>query len=169
MSKVWILLGIVGLLVSGCQKTAQEPKTHDKQVTYDTFGAAITEEHALPLSEIMAQPEAYIDKPVKVKAKVVDVCQMKGCWMALDAGEGRTIRVTFKDYGFFVPKDIHGREVVLQGTLVKKTMSVEELRHLAEDAGKSEEEIEAIQEPETQWEFVAEGVLIAQQHTETRT
>jgi hypothetical protein len=38
--------------------------------------------------------------------------------------------------------------------------SVEELRHYAEDAGKSQEEIEAITEPKKTYSFVADGVLL---------
>jgi hypothetical protein len=43
---------------------------------------------------------------------------------------------------------------------VKEMVSVEDLRHLAEDAGKSEAEIEAITHPREELTFVAEGVII---------
>jgi hypothetical protein len=70
--------------------------------------------------------------------------------------------VQFKDYGFFVPKDCAGREVLVAGELQRVERSVEELRHLAEDAGRSEAEISAITEPEMAWRIEATGVLIRQ-------
>jgi len=70
------------------------------------------------------------------------------------------MRITFRDYGFFVPKDASGKEVIIQGIAKKEVTSVEELRHYAEDAGESEEAIAAITEPEENIVFVADGVII---------
>jgi len=97
---------------------------------------------------------------VTLKAKVKDVCQMKGCWMTLEKADGSTMMVKFKDYGFFVPKDIAGKEVVMHGVAKKELVPVEELRHYAEDAGKTQEEILAITEPESKINFEADGVVI---------
>lgn len=78
----------------------------------------------------------------------------------VDLGGGEDMRVTFKDYGFFVPKDLQGERVVMEGVLKRAITSVEELRHYAEDAGKSNEEIQAIQQSDTTYAFEAVGVLI---------
>lgn len=80
--------------------------------------------------------------------------------MTVDLGEGEGMRVTFKDYGFFVPKDLNGEQVVLEGVLKRKINSVEELRHYAEDAGESKAAVAAIQQPDTAYSFEAVGVLI---------
>ena len=87
-------------------------------------------------------------------------CTKKGCWMTVDLGKGEQMRVTFKDYGFFVPKDLNGERVVLEGSLQRKVNSVEEQRHYAQDAGKSAQEIEAKQQADTTYAFEAVGVLI---------
>ena len=55
---------------------------------------------------------------------------------------------------------MEGKEAVFQGKAVKDVTDVDLLRHYAEDAGKSAEEIAAINEPETSWIFTADGVLI---------
>lgn len=94
------------------------------------------------------------------KAKTKAVCQKKGCWMKLDMPKENDIKVTFKDYGFFVPKDISGQEVVVKGKGFLKTVSVDEQRHYAEDAGRSEKEIAAITGPKKEYRFVATGVAI---------
>jgi hypothetical protein len=95
-------------------------------------------------------------------ATVEEVCQKKGCWMTVHGGTAgnQEIMVRFKDYGFFVPKDIGGRKVVVEGKAFKSVTPVEELRHYAEDAGKSEEEIMAITEPESTYSFEATGVKV---------
>jgi len=91
---------------------------------------------------------------------VNSVCVKKGCWMRLKLTEEEESLVTFKDYGFFVPKDIDGQEAVVHGKLFVKETSVEDLKHFAEDAGKSEEEIAAITEPKLVYAFEADGVYL---------
>jgi len=68
--------------------------------------------------------------------------------------------VKFKDYGFFVPKDIAGQEVIMEGKAYREVTAVDELRHLAQDAGKPQEEIEKITEPKVELKFMASGVLL---------
>ena len=84
----------------------------------------------------------------------------KGCWMTLDTGED-TLFIKFRDYGFFVPIDsVEGKTAVIQGDLFLDTTTVEMLKHYAEDAGKSEEEIAQITEPIYELGFIADGVII---------
>ena len=86
---------------------------------------------------------------------------MKGCWMTVKTGETETMRVTFQDYGFFVPKDsVSGRNTIFEGKAFKSVTSVEMLKHYAQDEGKSSDEIKAITEPKEEYTFVATGVLI---------
>ena len=80
--------------------------------------------------------------------------------MNVKTGDGQVMRVSFKDYGFFIPKDIVGKTVVMEGTAETTTTPVSELRHYAQDAGKSKEEIEKITEPEKALTFVADGVIV---------
>ncbi|MEZ5013794.1 MAG: DUF4920 domain-containing protein [Chitinophagales bacterium] len=124
------------------------------------FGKAINDDNAENIQNIAADPQKADGFSGKVTGKVVSVCQAKGCWMTLDAGNGQTVMVTFKDYGFFVPKDIAGKTVTLEGTANVRTVSVDEQRHLAGDAGKSEAEINAITEPKQELRFEADGVLL---------
>ncbi len=87
-------------------------------------------------------------------------CSVKGCWMTLQA-DGSTQRVTFKNYGFFVPTEgLNGKTAIFQGYCQKVETSVVELQHYAEDAGKSEEQISQIVDPKTEYKFVATGVII---------
>ncbi len=81
--------------------------------------------------------------------------------MTIASGNGgEEMMVKFKDYGFFVPKDIAGRKVVMEGYAFREVTPVDELRHYAEDEGLSTEEIEAITEPKEELKFLASGVLL---------
>ena len=80
--------------------------------------------------------------------------------MDIKLSEDRKMKVRFKNYGFFVPKDAGGKTAIMQGKAYLDTLSVKELRHYAEDGGKTEAEIAAITEPKVEYTFMASGVLI---------
>ena len=144
---------IIGLIVS-----ASVGAFAQTEVSY--HGKKISEKGAMPATQLVAKMGEKDKMPAKVEGTVESVCKMKGCWMKVKTGEGQVMRVSFKDYGFFVPKDIVGRTVVMEGTAETTTTPVSELRHYAEDAGKSKEEIEKITEPEKALTFVADGVIV---------
>jgi hypothetical protein len=124
------------------------------------YGETITKKKAVVASSIPGKLQSSETADMKAKGTIVEVCQNKGCWMTLDMGDGQTLRVTFKDYGFFVPKDAAGKTAWIEGTAKKDTMSVVQLKHSAEDAGKSEAEINAITEHKEGITFIARGVII---------
>jgi len=97
---------------------------------------------------------------VKFKATVQEVCQSKGCWMKLNLDNGQEAMVRFKDYGFFMPMDIKGKEVIVNGSAFVEEMSVEDQRHYAKDAGKTADEIARITSPKKTYGFEADGVLL---------
>lgn len=80
--------------------------------------------------------------------------------MKVPISETEEMLVRFKDYGFFVPMDSEGKEIVMEGKVKKEIIPVAQLRHYAEDAGKSKEEIEKITEDEVKISFMATGVVI---------
>ena len=97
---------------------------------------------------------------VKIEGEILSSCPMKGCWMKISV-EKDTVLVRFKDYGFFVPKNgIEGKSTLINGKLSVDTLSIAQLQHYAEDAGKSKEEIALISKPEITISFLADGVLI---------
>ena len=110
----------------------------------------------LSLDQIADQPEKFSGVEVLVEGKINAVCQAKGCWMTM-GGEKITsrARVTFKDYAFFVPKDIKGKQVKLRGEVKVKMLSDAERAHLAEDGQVTINEI-----PKAELRLVASGVEI---------
>ncbi len=167
MKKVIFLLTIAIAFVS-CknEKEATEGKVEDvkKEIAYASFGMEINDADALTSERMMEHYKglkAGDTVNAKMKAKIVEVCSKKGCWMKLDMDGENQVMVKFKDYGFFMPLNAEG-DVVVNGKAFITETSVDELRHYAEDAGKSEEEIAAITEPKFEYRFEADGVLLEQ-------
>lgn len=165
MKKSLILVLAIAFIYS-CKNEKKEDleTTKVEEIAYASFGAEIPSEGAISATEMYDQYKNLTvgDTIVtKVSAKINEVCSTKGCWMKLDLGNNEEIMVRFKDYGFFMPLNAEG-DVIINGKAYVAEISVEELRHYAEDAGKSKEEIEAITEPEKTYAFEADGVLLKQ-------
>lgn len=182
MKKLFILLFAAGFLVACGEKSAdtEETATTEEASTEEAaeasaeengtmpgddevgnFGAEVDPQGAVAVGEVPAMLEGQDSVFVKVKGAINACCQKKGCWMTMAMGDDEMM-VRFKDYGFFVPKGASGKEAVAEGWAYRSEISVDELRHYAEDEGKSEEEIAAITEPEVQITFMADGVVIAE-------
>lgn len=166
MKKFLSLIAVLTLLVS-CKeqtKTNTTEVAEPAEIAYASFGDKIEAEGAITAAEMA---ERYKSLKVgdtlttKVSAKINEVCQMKGCWMKLDLGNDKDVMVRFKDYGFFVPLNAEG-EVIVNGKAYVTETSVDDLRHYAEDAGKTAEEIAAITQAEITYAFEADGVLLKQ-------
>ncbi len=123
--------------------------------THETFGASMPEAgHAMALADLLADADRYLDREVKVTTRVAQVCQKKGCFFIAE-DESHTARVSFKDYGFFVPSDISGRTVTLAGELQRKDLSAEQADHYNEDM-----KAESTVKPGPQYEIVATSVRV---------
>jgi starvation-inducible outer membrane lipoprotein len=124
------------------------------------FGAAVNQQEvvaAYKLTDMAAKEDSLL---LTVKGEALSSCSKKGCWMKVKLAEGEEMRVTFKDYGFFVPKDLTGEEVIFEGMLTHKMIDVETLQHYVQDAGASEEEVKQITDPKKEYSFEATGVLV---------
>jgi hypothetical protein len=127
------------------------------------FGEKITPKNTISVQTVLTQLQnADKIENIQVTGKVSSVCQVKGCWMTLVSpqSEQPPLFVKFKAYGFFVPKDLSGSEVTMQGDAFKEITPINELKHYAEDEGKTKAEIDVIIAPKTEYKFLAKGVVI---------
>jgi Domain of unknown function (DUF4920) len=160
------------LLIGSCNKSTKmltsetpiTPKTeaNKAQKVGNIYGKIFLTEGVITY-DAMRSKMLKADKlnEVKVSGTVETVCKAKGCWMNIASEKGEPpMHVEFKDYAFFMPLDIEGKKVVMLGKAVKEITSVEDLRHFAQDEGKSKEEIAKITQPKEDIKFLAEGVLI---------
>ncbi len=149
-------------------KVAEEikvvPSKSDIKVEYKNFGAKITAEKALTQDQMLQKYKNLKQGDtvaVKFRSKVKEVCQKKGCWMAMELPGGKESFVKFKDYAFFVPLNSAESEAIISGKAFVSETSVAQLRHYAKDGGQSEAEIAKITEPKIEYKFMADGVLIS--------
>lgn len=190
MQKIFLIL-LVGFFAYACSPEAKEAadKTANEEVAANTeevdepevasfpadsvsedgsrsyHGFRISEEGAQPIASLATLMEGNAEVDTKLEGTIEACCAKKGCWMTMPLADGSTMRVRFKDYGFFVPKDAGGKVAIIEGKAYNDTTSVADLRHYAEDAGKSQEEIEKITEPEIAVNFEATGVIIKDAET----
>lgn len=92
---------------------------------------------AVSIARVLADVPTYEKATVVIEGVIVKNCTEKGCWMRVASKKGETaIRVTFKDYSFFIPTNAEGMKVRADGQLVTKKHSKREAEHLAaEGAG----------------------------------
>lgn len=141
--------------------TAQVNDLYAYQVYGETFNVAnpLTSLELGNLYDNMKNGDVI--ENVQFKSTIESVCKKKGCWMKVDLGKGEEQSfVRFKDYGFFMPLDGEKSDVVVHGKAFVSEISVDKLRHYAEDAGQSKEEIAKITKPQLQFNFEADGVFV---------
>jgi hypothetical protein len=111
-------------------------------------GASFSVNEDTALAAVLEKPEEFSGKLVKVSGQVTRACSKKGCWMELRADPAKAgVRITFKDYGFFVPLDSAGASATVEGTVKVEHLSADHVEHLkaeganvvADDKGEAKE------------------------------
>ncbi|WP_241273625.1 DUF4920 domain-containing protein [Belliella calami] len=165
MKKILILaLALVPFMFACNKSETQQAGIENVEETVvkvpGNYGAEVEEIEVLSIAQMYNELKDSGEFEGKVVGQIKEVCSKKGCWMTLDLPSGESMRVTFKDYGFFVPLTSQGYPVIIEGIATKTVTDVATLRHYAEDAGKSKEDIEEITAPKEEYAFEAVGVII---------
>lgn len=110
------------------------------QADTKTYGAGVNGTETTSVAKILADPDAYVGKTVRIEGKVADVCPMKGCWMELEEQGGKSrLKVKVDDGVIVFPVDSKGKSAVAEGTVEAIPMDRERyvawLEHLAEERG----------------------------------
>ncbi|KUF42186.1 protein of unknown function [Myroides marinus] len=165
MNRIVACLSVVALVFMGCkdQEKKEETAVVELVKSYDYFGDSIVMKDVLS-KEAMLEKYQNLKEGDTIKVQfettINEVCQKKGCWMNVELPGEKKGFVRFTNYGFFAPMNAAGHEVVVDGKAFVSVVSVDELKHYAKDAGKSEEEIAAITEPKITYAFTADGIAI---------
>ena len=105
------------------------------------YGAGVTLVANTSMAEILAHPDVWAGKRVRVEGEVADVCQMAGCWMEVKSDEGKTMKFKVTDGQIVFPKDSKGKHAVAEGTVRLIPLSLEQTRkvkqHEADEQGKA--------------------------------
>ena len=150
------------LLASGCQAPTRAAK--DASRGWNVYGS-------LPATYSESTPEvgtegvarfAGTGRTIVLTGHVSEVCLTMGCWIRVEGDRTRSpvILAMTKDHAYFVPRNCVGREVHVVGRVVREVHSVEMLKHLAQDAGQSQAEIDAIVAPERRIVLIADAILL---------
>ncbi|WP_320815563.1 DUF4920 domain-containing protein [Flavobacterium sp.] len=159
MKKIICLLALAVFSVS-CGKKEEVKEIEN----FAIFGDSISKDGALSNVEMMSKFESLKEGDtidVKFTSKINDICQKKGCWMNVALENDNTTFVKFKDYAFFVPMNAENKDVVVEGKAYVSIESVDDLKHYAKDAGKTQASIDSIIAPKTTYSIMANGVLIS--------
>jgi hypothetical protein len=131
------LIGFAPSLFAGDSEVTRLSEPVEVTATHEVFGSALPQSGTpLSLADLMKNENEYLDQEVMVATRIAKVCQKKGCFFVAQEGAS-TARVTFKDYGFFIPTDSGGKNVVLLGTFSRKSISKEQAEHYAADLGEA--------------------------------
>ena len=112
------------------------------QTSEEKLGKEITLTEKTNISDILTNPELYLDKTVLVEGEVLDVCHNMGCWMDLSSGtEGEKIKVKVKDGEIVFPVEAIGNNAQVEGKVYKIELTEKEAKeyyeHMAEENGKT--------------------------------
>ncbi len=157
-----ILLSIISLYLLAACNSAPKTELHAVENVKGKaiYGDSIENANIIQVSALSTVMKDETKMDMKIRGKVEDVCKKKGCWIVMKLNDGQEMRVTFKDYKIFLPKDVLGKEVILDGFAYRDTTTVEWLQHYAKDGGKSDKEIAAIVDPKVELAFEAKGVAV---------
>jgi hypothetical protein len=142
---------------------AQKPTELDKTEAIPTDGvlkrgSVIGKSKKVSLAKILANPQKYAGKTVRVEGVIVRSCKMEGCWMELaPKADAKSVRVKMKDHAFFIPLNSAGASAKAEGVFEVKTLSKEQVKHMIEEDGAKFDNIN----PDgsvTEISFVATGV-----------
>jgi len=104
------------------------------------LGAEITLTEKTKISDILADPESYLDQTVLVEGEILEVCPMMGCWMELKSDEGEgMIKVKVKDGEIVFPVEAKGSTALVEGKVYKieltQEKAIEHFEHVADEKG----------------------------------
>lgn len=162
----YIIFLSLSLVFFACDNSSNKSSGEKEQTTVLTvakdglYGQAMSDSESFEttqLSNLLADTMAL---NIKLSGEIDAVCQMSGCWVDIKMGDGNPLYVTFEEEAFTLPKDVAGKQVIVEGLAKKEIITVDYLKRQAKSEGKSQEEIDAITEPQVEYNFVARGVQI---------
>jgi len=150
---------------TACDNASQTKKNKQQKevlnpVEGEVYGNKISQENIYLASSLESELKGKDQETLKLEGTIDAVCQMSGCWIDMEIGNNEIVHITFKDEAFTLPKDVAGKNAVIEGIAFKEIVPVDQLKKAAKAEGKSQEEIDAITKPKTEYYFEAEGVTL---------
>lgn len=129
MRQQLVFLALSGLACAGsliaAERSFGEPLAADLEIT--------------PIADLVAEPEAWKGRRVRIEGEVSGVCALKGCWLELVSPQDVSLRVKVDDGVIVFPPDAVGRQAVAEGEVeileLTRKRYVAWLEHQAEETG----------------------------------
>ena len=162
MKNLILLLVMAFSTISFAQQNKKKGPPPGKTLVGENYGADVSADtKAVSTNRLHKELEKMKKlENVAVKGKVKEVCKAEGCWLTLETDNGERFFVKNKDHAFLIPLALEGKNVIVTGSAENKVTSVKELKHFAEDAKKSQEEIDAITKDKKEVRFLSEGIKV---------
>ena len=82
------------------------------------LGSGVTIREATPIATIVADPEAFVGKTVRIDGVATAVCTHMGCWMSVaasDQDDAKSVRLKVDDGVIVFPVTAKGKRVSAEG------------------------------------------------------
>ena len=159
-SGVLISFLFVSNLLAGTESTAvlRLSEAVETGPNYEVFGAPMPDKtQGVSLTDLVAQKQRYLGEEVRVSATIKQVCQAKGCFF-IATQDDNWARITFRDYGFFVPTNTANSRVLIKGIFSEIELPNSLAQHYRADLGSSENS--ADDRSSSEYSIIASSVLI---------
>ena len=125
-------LAIAGLCTVLCSPLAT--------ATVRSFGEPLSADlEVTAIATIVADPDPWVGKRVRIEGEVSGVCQKQGCWLELVSPGNASLRVKVEDGVIVFPQDTVGHRATAEGEVEILELTREEytgwLEHQAEETG----------------------------------
>lgn len=128
---LYITAALAVLLVASGSVPAAEPTK---------FGKPNPSAESVKLADLLASPDSYVDKTIRVEGKISGVCPHAGCWIDVAGDGAKVVRFKVEDGVIVFPKTVQGKDVVVEGIFRRMAMTKEEAiahgRYEAEESKK---------------------------------
>jgi len=99
----------------------------------EKYGDGVTIEHAVALKTLLASPDDYIGKTIRVDGVITAVCKTRGCWMQVtDPDTGSGVRIKVDDGVIVFPYEAMGKKASAEGVFEAITLTPEQIQARAE-------------------------------------
>lgn len=113
--------------------------TADESCAKTSLGAGVTIAESTAIGAIVAKPDDFLGKAVRIEGEVTAVCEMRGCWMELAADGGEAMRIKVDDGDIVFPVAANGKRAAAEGVVEAVEMDrkgyVKSRKHEAEETG----------------------------------
>lgn len=114
LSTVTLSLAALALLAAcgGADRGGQQA------VAGKVYGAGVSAADTVKVSEVLANPERYLDQVVRVQGPIVNLCKHRGCWIEIASDqEMQTIQLKVEDNEIVFPPELVGKTAIVEGKL----------------------------------------------------